>query len=432
MICKNALLGIFCIATPLFAFKVSALEIDTESAISPAVSASYGDINNLLINSEVESVVVPASAFKWKLRASRSLKTDTFSINAFANNAITAEALEEEAPYEPRCPTLSTNELYTLNGTTTGNVSCYHFSIKERAKTTIVLLNQSVGTDHTLNVLRDIDGTLTLIATSNQPDNTDEIIKMMAEPGEYYWYIQTNTANNATIQFATIEATNVDKYEVNDASDVSKQLTGIRNFVMGNHEDGNDIDYFHYQLPVDDSIDIKLNDMESSGQWILEVNVNNVWQALTTGGLNSNFHTFTNQTAGTLVQIRVRPNPAVTQDATKYYRLTIGASQKAAQYRITRQFSGLVATGERVNRQAQFSPPTGYDDLISLVDIAYVNQTGAINCDLELLNKSNRKFASDKCGRSRQTILNRSNVSPVTLKYSIYHADFANQTTRQS
>jgi len=425
MMYRNKMLITLCIASSLSVSAANALEVDLNDSLSPAVSPNYSDIKTILVNSDTDPVVVTPSAKAFKLRASKSLSTRSLSTESVATNAVTAT-------YTPLCTTLSTNLVYTLNGTQTGGTYCYHFNISQRAKTTTVLLSQGVGTDFTLNLLQDINGTLYTIATSNNADNINEIIKTMTNPGEYYWYMEANSATNATIQFGAVESINFDTYEVNDASNVSTLLTGERNFVMGNHEDGNDIDYFHYQLPLDDSIDIKLNDMESPGQWILELNLNGIWQTLTTGNISSNYHTYTNQLAGTVVQVRVKPNPSLVQDPTKNYRLTVGASQKAAQVRLMHRFSGSVSLQQRVNQQATLSPPSGYDDLINMVDISSLNgSSSGINCDLDLLDKSNRRFEANKCGYSYQDNLNSKSVSPVTLKYSIYHADFADQSTRQ-
>ncbi|MDO6505430.1 hypothetical protein Q4506_01210 [Colwellia sp. 4_MG-2023] len=417
MMYKSKLLTIVCVASSLSISVANALEVDLKGSLSPAVSSNYNDIKNVLANSEVDQVIATSFSKKSKLRAGRSLTTQSM---------VTAAVTEV---YAPLCTTLSTNLLYTLNSTQTGGAYCYHFNISERAKTTAVLLGQDAATDFTLTVYQDIGGTLYTLGTSNNLANTDEIIKAITEPGEYYWYMQANSATDATIQFAALEATNFDRYEVNDTRDSATELYDERNFVMGNHEDGNDIDYFVYQLPANGSIELKLNDMENPGQWLLELYLDGSWQALATG--DGSYHTFPNQLANTVVDVRIRPNPAVTQDATKNYRLTLGASQKAAQTSVVKNFSGFIAHQQQIDKQATFTPPNSYDDLISMVDISSASgMTTGINCDLEFLDKNNQIITSNKCAYSHQTIINRKDVSPVTVKYSIYHADFSNTSTR--
>ncbi|MCL1127158.1 hypothetical protein [Shewanella surugensis] len=360
------------------------------------------------------------------------LPAEQISASIFKTKNLQSDNTISPLAYTPLCTTLNTGVLYTLNSTQTGGTYCYHFTIAERAKTTAILVNQDTLTDFTLSVYQDIDGTIYNLGTSSNAANTDEVIKVITEPGEYYWYMQALSATNATINFGAEVTTNIDQYEVNDTYATRTYLADMRNFVRGNHESANDLDYYVYQASSNTNIDLMLNDVENPNQWIFEsLDTNGVWQPLLTGAGTANNQ---NVTTGQIVDVRVRPNLAITQDPNKHYRLSLGTSAPQYYQYNMGTFSGSVALQQRVDQSFTVTPGSDYEDLISAVVIPNISGSiSGMNCDLDLYNQYNQKFASYKCSASKQYNLPTNAIikpGKVTAKMSIYHASFSDPSTR--
>lgn len=402
--------------------------------------SSFNISANVLIDSHSNKTALNQSTMPFPIHAQDHLTsvplpllpTQKISTSIFKTKSQQTTNTVSPLAYTPLCTTLNTGVLYTLNGTQTGGTYCYHFTVTERAKTTAILVGQDAQTDFTLSVYQDIDGTIYNLGTSSNAANADEVVKVITEPGEYYWYMQAVSATNATINFGAEVATNIDSFEVNDTYATRTYLANPRNFVQGNHESGNDIDYFVYQASNNGNIDLALNDVENPNQWIFEsLDTNSVWQPLLTGAGTTNNQSVT---TGQIVDVRVRPNLAITTDANKHYRMSLGtAAPQYYQYNMG-TFNGSVALQQRVDQSFTVTPSSAYEDLISVVVIPNISGSiSGMNCDLDLYNQYNQKFASYKCSASKQYNLpTNAIVKPgsVTAKMSIYHASFSDPSTR--
>ncbi len=411
-----------------------------KSLLLMTLLTSFNSFSNPLINSQPPQQEIDAHTIPFPVNSPVNLTStpqpllasEKISASIFKSKNLHQANTMSPLAYTPLCTTLNTGVLYTLNGTQTGGTYCYHFTITDRAKTTAILVGQDAQTDFTLSVYQDIDGTIYNLGTSSNAANADEVVKVITQPGEYYWYMQAVSATNATINFGAEVATNIDSYEVNDTYATRAYLADSRNFVRGNHESGNDIDYFVYQATANGNIDLALNDIESPNQWIFEsLDTNGIWQPLLTGaGTNNN----QSVTTGQILDVRVRPNLSVTTDPNKHYRMSLGtAAPQYYQYNMG-TFSGTVALQQRVNQSFTVTPSSQYEDLISVVVIPNISGSiSGINCDLDLYNQYNQKFASYKCSANKQYNLpTNAIVKPgsVTAKMSIYHASFSDPSTR--
>jgi hypothetical protein len=130
----------------------------------------------------------------------------------------------------PLCPTLSTGLLYTLNGMVAGSSACYHFEISQRDKTTVALLGQGAQTDANLTLFRhEEDNSLTALDISATAGNTDEGILALTKPDHYYWFIETVADDGSVFNFAAIENTAADAYELNDIQALATVLADKKN-----------------------------------------------------------------------------------------------------------------------------------------------------------------------------------------------------------
>lgn len=122
--------------------------------------------------------------------------------------ATTTQRQASTAAFTPLCPTLDINTLYTLTGSQVGTPTCYHFSIAQRSKSTVILTGQNTATDFALMLLKD-DGAnnLSVVGTSDVigNGNGDEFIISVTDPGHYYWWSPTpRTVPRSTLAFRSM------------------------------------------------------------------------------------------------------------------------------------------------------------------------------------------------------------------------------------
>ncbi len=220
----------------------------------------------------------------------------------------------------PVCPTLSTNALYTLTGIEQGTNPCYHFEITETSKTTALLVDQAAGTNIDLSIIRhNPDDSLTLMGSSNNSGNTDEVVKTLTEPGHYYWFMTAVEASNASVSFGASVATQLDEYEFNDTVAASTILSDKQHHITGNMDASNDVDYFQFTAVRGQDVIIKLED-NNLDEWIIEL-FNSGWVPL---AANSDI-TLSNLQPNQVINVRIRPNLNAQVNPANNYKLIIGS-----------------------------------------------------------------------------------------------------------
>ncbi|MGF6097881.1 pre-peptidase C-terminal domain-containing protein [Pseudomonas sp. 18175] len=231
------------------------------------------------------------------------------------------------AAFEPLFPTLDTNTLYTINGVAQGEEFAYHFNLPQNARVQVQLVGQSVGTDMSLTLFQDDgQGNLSVVGSSDAAGNTDEYLNGVLPAGDYYWYMVAKVANNSQFSFGVAVDTNIDAYEPNDTAQTAFVLPDSMNKVTGNLDNANDVDYFDFKAVRGQSVSMYLaGDANGSrDQWIFDRFDGVNWVTVPAGSTS----TYPSVTPGTTVKVRVRANPAVVQDPTKQYQLSLGSSPR--------------------------------------------------------------------------------------------------------
>ncbi len=231
------------------------------------------------------------------------------------------------ADFVPLFPTLDVNTLYTIDQVQTGQDFTYHFNLPQNARAVVQLINQSVGADMSLSLfVDDGQGNPLLVATSDNPGNADEYLDGVLPAGDYYWFMLAKTANNAQFSFGVAVDTNIDAFEPNDTPQTAFVLPDSMNKVSGNLDNASDVDYFDFKAVRGQSVSMYLAGDEngSRNQWIFDRFDGVNWITVPAGSTS----TYPSVAPGTTVKVRVRANPAVTQDPSKYYQLSLGSTPR--------------------------------------------------------------------------------------------------------
>ena len=235
-----------------------------------------------------------------------------------------APVAHAKSSFVPLCPTLNINLTYTLSGIQTGQAACYHFAIPTRAKSTVTLTNQSAGMNMALYVFKD-DGAnnLSLAGSSDKPGNANESVLLLTEPGNYYWYMEANTANGNPFNFGVSVNTVIDPFELNDTQAQATMFLRGLNVVYANSDSANDYDYYQYTAENGEQVRLRLDAISpaNNNNWIIEVLNGGNWEAVDKG-YNKTLHNLAPQE---VVNVRVRPNPSAPPAAAHVYKLTFGS-----------------------------------------------------------------------------------------------------------
>ena len=213
----------------------------------PALMASQAfAIQHTLEPAENVAPFAANGLFQTQAPANSRMKSKTTVLNSVVNTAqvavqSTAETIVETTTITPICPTLSTGSLYTLENSAIGDINCYHFNIPERSKTTALLVGQSIDTNVDLSIIHhNPDDTFTVIGSSINANNQDEVVVTLTEPGDYYWYMEVLASDASADNFGASGATQLDAYEFNDTVELSTVLPDKQNKVIGNMDSIND------------------------------------------------------------------------------------------------------------------------------------------------------------------------------------------------
>ncbi|WP_411565428.1 hypothetical protein ACLIN3_18005 [Pseudomonas orientalis] len=231
------------------------------------------------------------------------------------------------AAFEPLFPTLDINTLYTFDGVQAGNEFAYHFNLAQNARVQVQLVNQSAGADMSLTLFQDDgQGNLSVVGTSDAAGNTDEYLNGVLPAGDYYWYMVAKVADNAQFSFGVAVDSNIDAFEPNDSAQTAFALPDSMNKVSGNLDNADDVDYFDFKAVRGQSVSMYLAGDESGSrnQWIFDRFDGTNWVTVPAGSTS----TYPSVTPGTTVKVRVRANPSVAQDPSKYYQLSLGSSPR--------------------------------------------------------------------------------------------------------
>lgn len=229
--------------------------------------------------------------------------------------------------------TLAINSLYTINGVQTGDLLCYHFNLPQKARINVLLVNQTAGTDMSLSLFQDDgQGNPLPLGTSNNPGTGDESLGGVVPAGDYYWFMEANAAvQGSSFQFGVAVDTNLDAYEPNDTPDTAFQLPDTLNYINGNADSLDDVDYFDFTAVRGQSVGIALTADAASGstrnKWILERFDGGQW---VTVGANVVSTSIPSPGVGGVVKVRVRPNqhPNEPWSATGKYNLSFGSNPR--------------------------------------------------------------------------------------------------------
>lgn len=231
------------------------------------------------------------------------------------------------AAFEPMFPTLDINTLYTISGVQAGEEFAYHFNLPQNARVQVQLVNQSAGTDMSLTLFRDDgQGNLSVVGSSDAAGNADEYLNGVLPAGDYYWYMVAKVASNSQFSFGVAVDSNIDAYEPNDTPQTAFALPDALNKVTGNLDNPNDVDYFDFKALRGQSVSMYLGDdgKGTRNQWIFERFDGANWIVVPANSTS----TYPSVAPGTVVKVRVRANPAVAQDPTAQYKLTLGSSPR--------------------------------------------------------------------------------------------------------
>jgi hypothetical protein len=220
----------------------------------------------------------------------------------------------------PLCTVLAINMTYNLTGTATGGSYCYGFQVTARAKTTAFITGQNANTNFALTLIKhNHDDTLTVLGTSDQPGNANEILLSLTQPGLYYWLMDANASDGSQFSFGTIVNTNADANELNDIQALATAFPAVRTALAGNMDSASDVDYFKFVSQNGQSVLLYLVNPYSTTDWIFQYDTGSGWANL---NLNQPY-TLAVPTAPYTVNVRVLPNPAATLNPAHSYSLTV-------------------------------------------------------------------------------------------------------------
>ncbi|WP_168232095.1 hypothetical protein [Pseudomonas veronii] len=290
------------------------------------------------------------TALKQQLQAGAQLKKPLFAAKAQADSVVedntapsrvtqVQKATAQSAPAVQAAlvqgceQTLDVNALYTINGVQTGDLLCYHFNLPQKARINVLLVNQTAGTDMSLSLFQDDgQGNPLPLGTSNNPGTGDESLGGVVPAGDYYWFMEANAAvQGSSFQFGVAVDTNLDAFEPNDTPDTAFQLPDTLNYISGNADSLDDVDYFDFTAVRGQSVGIALTADAASGstrnKWILERFDGAQW---VTVGANVLSTSIPSPGVGGVVKVRVRPNqhPNEPWSATGKYNLSFGSNPR--------------------------------------------------------------------------------------------------------
>lgn len=299
--------------------------------------------------SKIQANKAPAT-LKQRLQSSAHLKKPVFAAKSKADSVVEdiiapaavgkvqkatgKQASAAQAALVQGCEvTLDVNALYTIEGVQAGALLCYHFNLPQKARINALLVNQTVGTDMSLSLFQDDgQGNPLPMGTSNNPGNGDESLSGVVPAGDYYWFMEANAAvDGSSFQFGVAVDTNIDAYEPNDTPDTAFQLPDTLNYLSGNADSLDDVDYFDFTAVRGQSVGITLVADAASGstrgKWILERFDGSQW---VTVGANVISTSIPSPGVGGVVKVRVRPNqhPNEPWSATGKYTLSFGSNPR--------------------------------------------------------------------------------------------------------
>ncbi|WDU64264.1 hypothetical protein LRS56_07140 [Pseudomonas poae] len=222
--------------------------------------------------------------------------------------------------------TLDVNQLYTVNGVQTGDLLCYHFNLPQKARINALLVGQTAGTNMSLTLFQDDgQGNPIPLGTSDNPGTGDESLSGVLPAGDYYWFMEANAAvQGSSFQFGVAVDANLDAFEPNDTPDTAFQLPDTLNYLSGNADSVNDVDYFDFKAVRGQSVGFALT-ADARNQWILERLNGSQW-VVVDPTLKSD--SVSNPGVGGVVKLRVRPNPNAAWSATGKYNLSFGSNPR--------------------------------------------------------------------------------------------------------
>ncbi|MGR3889154.1 hypothetical protein [Pseudomonas sp. 1152_12] len=289
-----------------------------------------------------------SAALKQQLLKGAQLKKPVFAAKAKADSVVedhitpapvtqvkkadARQAAAVQAALVPGCETtLAVNQLYTVNGVQTGNLLCYHFNLPKKARVNALLVGQTAGTDMSLTLFQDDgQGNPIPLGTSNNPGTGDESLSGVLPAGDYYWFMEANAAvAESSFQFGVAVDANIDAFEPNDTADTAFKLPDTLNYISGNADSLNDVDYFDFTAVRGQSVGIALTADAASGstrnKWILERFDGNQWVVVDTTVKSTSIPS---PGVGGVVKVRVRPNPGDAWSATGKYNLSFGSNPR--------------------------------------------------------------------------------------------------------
>ncbi|MCL1124773.1 hypothetical protein [Shewanella surugensis] len=280
---------------------------------------------NTYFTIETHPIEVASGAIKQFKNNTQATQNSLLQVRTLALGEDPIEEVQPEEPLNtitPMCTTLVTDNLYTLGGLTAGQASCYHFEITESSKTTIFVSGQSAETDINLTVYQhNEDDSLSVIGTSTNTGNTNEVVLGMLTAGHYYWYMDTVLTDGTDINFAAVTNTNFDSYELNDTIATSTVLADKQNIISGNMDSNADADYYHFTSTRGQDVTLGFSDTYGNNEWVAAIFTGSEWQTLT-NGLRYNLSTLQ---ANQIIRIRVTANTSMTADTSHNYTLMMGS-----------------------------------------------------------------------------------------------------------
>ena len=289
-----------------------------------------------------------SAALKQQLQAAAQLKKPVFAPKAKADSVVqdhtspapvthvkkagAQQAAAVQAALVQGCETtLDVNQLYTVDGVQTGDLLCYHFNLPQKARINALLVGQTAGTNMSLTLFQDDgQGNPIPLGTSDSPGTGDESLSGVLPAGDYYWFMEANAAvQGSSFQFGVAVDANIDAFEPNDTPDTAFQLPDTLNYLSGNADSVNDVDYFDFTAVRGQSVGIALTADAASGstrnKWILERLDGSQW-VVVDNALKST--SVPSPGVGGVVKVRVRPNPNDAWSATGKYNLSFGSNPR--------------------------------------------------------------------------------------------------------
>ncbi|MDF3203152.1 PPC domain-containing protein [Pseudomonas sp. 1912-s] len=265
--------------------------------------------------------------------ASAVKPAESVQVSPVARLVKPAKAPAAQAAFVPLCDSLDINVGYSYDGLLSGESKCFHFNVPAKAKVQIYLAGQQPGTEMALTLFQD-DGqnNLTALITSDNPGNSDEIISGILDAGDYYWFLDAKVADGSAFDFGAIVNTAIDSYEPNDTPETAFALPDGLNYLTGNLDSPDDLDYFDFTAARGQGVSLFLGDDDKGvrNQWIFEYFNGSTWVNIP-GGSTA---TFPSRAPGFVYKARVRANPAEAWDAKSEYKLTFGSSPHLAAFNV--------------------------------------------------------------------------------------------------